>query len=55
MKNISTLPLYHPERLQFQQWVDSVGKNLYKKQNPYNGFKNVKSMEELYQQNSLYL
>ena len=47
--SVTSLPLYHPERQSFQLWYENIGKKLYEEQNKHNGFKNVKSIEELYQ------
>jgi len=45
---VTSLPLYHPERQSFQLWYEEMGKKLYREQNKHNGFKNVKSIEELW-------
>ena len=41
-------PKYHPNRQSYDRWVDKVGQKRYDTQNKCDGFKNVKSMSDLY-------
>ena len=44
----STLPKYHPARERYDEWVSQIGQKRFNAQNKWNGFKNVKSMKDLY-------